>query len=139
MARTVVDRHGAVYVKNVPRKGRGVFANVPFKANEVIERSTTWGFSRSEETLLRRTGLFEYYFVRPETNTINHLIAGYVVFGTISIVNHSFTPNAEIVWDDDETGAWISIIALKDIDIDEEITHFYANINEYANSNEFVT
>ncbi|WP_442921241.1 SET domain-containing protein-lysine N-methyltransferase [Mesorhizobium sp. Cs1299R1N1] len=136
MTITSIGRQDAVYIKNVPRKGRGLFANVPFRANAVIERSTTWGFSRSEETLLRRTGLFEYYFVRPETN--NRLIAGYVVFGTISVVNHSFSPNAEIVWDDDETGAWISIIALKDIDIDEEITHFYANINEYSNSNEFV-
>lgn len=132
------DRRGSVYVRNVPQKGRGVFANTRFKAGDLIDRSPTWGFNSAEEKLLERTGLFEYYFIRPSHKSIENQRSRYVVFGLISIVNHSSNPNSQIVWIDEETGTWASIVALNDIHVDEEITHRYANINDYPPTITFV-
>lgn len=134
----VFDRTSAVYVKNVPRKGRGVFANVKFKTGDTIARSPTWWFDDVAKSLLDRTGLFEYYFVRHDRELNNDFAAGYVVFGAISLVNHSFNPNAQIFWTDEDTGAWARIVAIKDINVDEEITHRYANISAYPDTINFV-
>ncbi|WP_287236590.1 SET domain-containing protein-lysine N-methyltransferase [Mesorhizobium sp.] len=128
----------AVHVKNVPGKGRGVFANVPFKAGDIIERAPTWGFDDAEKNVLDSTGLFEYYFIRHDRQLKNDPAAGYVVFGSISVVNHSFNPNAKIVWSDEDSGAWARIVAIKDINVDEEITHRYTNISAYPDAINFV-
>ncbi|WP_292589767.1 SET domain-containing protein-lysine N-methyltransferase [Mesorhizobium sp.] len=133
-----MDRCKHVYVRNVPHKGRGVFANAPFNVGDLIEKSPTWAFNSSEERLLERTGLFEYYFIRPLPTLIESKISGYVVFGLISIVNHSFNPNSQIVWIDDDTGTWACIVALKDIKVGEEVTHRYANIHDYPSTITFV-
>ncbi|MER9845601.1 SET domain-containing protein-lysine N-methyltransferase [Mesorhizobium australicum] len=138
MTEVIGDRRNPVYVRNVPQKGRGVFANIPFKVGNLIERSPTWGFNSSDEKLLERTGLFDYYFIRPVTKSISIQRSGYVVFGYISIVNHSSNPNSQIVWTDEDTGTWASIVALKDIQVGEEITHRYANINDYPSTITFV-
>ncbi|MER8615027.1 SET domain-containing protein-lysine N-methyltransferase [Mesorhizobium sp. M1216] len=136
MVDKMFDRSHAVYVKNVPKKGRGVFANVPFKVGDVIERAPTWGFDDEAAKLLDRTGLLEYYFVRNDSK-LNSL-TGYVVFGFMSIVNHSSNPNAQTVWTDEPSGAWASIVAIKDIKVDEEITQRYLNIAAYPQSIKFV-
>ncbi|WP_196815134.1 SET domain-containing protein-lysine N-methyltransferase [Mesorhizobium sp. L103C119B0] len=138
MADKLSDISTALYVRNVPRKGRGVFANIPFKVGDVIERAPTWGFDDAEGTLIDRTGLFEYYFVRSDRHRQKNSLVGYVVFGFISIVNHSSNPNAQIVWSDEDSGAWASIVALKDINIHEEITHRYTNISSYPSNITFI-
>ncbi|MER8389943.1 SET domain-containing protein-lysine N-methyltransferase [Mesorhizobium sp. M1380] len=131
MVDKIFDRSNAVYVKNVPRKGRGVFANVSFKVGDLIERAPTWGFGDVAGRLIDGTGLFEYYFVRHYGKPERDSMTGYVVFGFISIVNHSSDPNAKIVWADEDSGAWASIVAIRDINVDEEITHCYTNISSY--------
>lgn len=138
MVDKILDRSKAVYVKNVTGKGRGVFANVPFKIGDLIERAPTWGFDDVAGSLIDKTGLFEYYFVRHcRKHEIDH-IAGYVVFGFISIVNHSLNPNAQVVWADGDSGAWASIVAIRDIKVDEEITHLYTNVSAYPPHIKFV-
>ncbi|TIX45864.1 MAG: SET domain-containing protein [Mesorhizobium sp.] len=137
MVDKIFDRSNTIYVKNSPRKGRGVFANVPFKAGEVIERAPTWGFDDVTAKLLDRTGILEYYFVRCDLPSESPLV-GYVVFGFISIVNHSSNPNAQTVWADGNSGAWATIVAIKDIQVDEEITHRYTNISAYPQNIKFV-
>lgn len=138
MVDKVFDRSNAVYVKTVPRKGRGVFANVPFKVGDVIERAPTWGFDDTQATLLDRTGVLQYYFVRHDRHLKGDPLTGYVVFGLISMVNHSFNPNAQILWTDAASGAWASIVATKNIRVDEEITHHYTNISSYPHAIEFI-
>lgn len=138
MVDKVFDRGNAVYVKTVPRKGRGVFANIPFRAGDVIERAPTWGFDDAQAKLLDRTRLFEYYFVRDDRHLEESALTGYVIFGFISMVNHSFNPNARIVWTDEESGAWASIVAIRDITVGEEITHQYTNISAYPHTISFV-
>ncbi|TYL69805.1 SET domain-containing protein-lysine N-methyltransferase [Bradyrhizobium cytisi] len=138
MAENVIDRSSTVYVKTAPRKGRGVFANIPFKSGDVIERAPTWGFDHAQAQLLNRTGLFEYYFVRPDRDIKCDPLTGYVVFGLISIVNHSSSPNAQILWTDTASGVWASIVAIDDIEVDDEITHRYANVSDYPHAARFV-
>ncbi|WP_430709496.1 SET domain-containing protein-lysine N-methyltransferase [Mesorhizobium captivum] len=134
----VVDCRKALYVKNVPRKGRGLFANIIFNVGDVIECAPTWGFDELEASLLDRTGLFQYYFVRRERQHKGDHLIGYVVFGLVSIANHSAKPNAQIIWHDEDCGAWVSLVAIEDINIDEEITHCYTNISSYPNNIAFV-
>ncbi|MGY4426155.1 hypothetical protein ACVWY2_008604 [Bradyrhizobium sp. JR6.1] len=138
MVDKVFDRSDVMYVKLVPRKGRGVFANKPFKVGDVIECAPTWGFDDAQAKLLDSTGLFEYYFVRDDPNLKGEPLTGYVVFGLISIANHSFNPNAQIVWTDAASGVWASIVAIKDIKVDEEITHHYTNISAYPHTINFI-
>ncbi|MER9052271.1 SET domain-containing protein-lysine N-methyltransferase [Mesorhizobium sp. M0923] len=138
MVDKVFDCSSAVYVKNVPRKGRGVFANLKFKIGDIIELAPTWGFDDTAKNLLDHTGLFEYYFVRHDRQLKDDPKTGYVVFGFISIVNHSSNPNAKIVWTDEESGAWARIVAIKEINVDEEITHRYTNISAYPDTINFV-
>ncbi|ANW02978.1 SET domain-containing protein-lysine N-methyltransferase [Bradyrhizobium icense] len=139
MVDKVFDRSNAIYVKTVPGKGRGVFANIPFKVGDVIDRAPTWGFDDATAKLLDRTGVFEYYFVRYDRHLKGNALTGYVVFGWVSIVNHSSSnPNARLVWADEESGAWVSIVATKDIEEDEEITHRYSNISAYPPTINFI-
>lgn len=128
----------SMYVKIVAGKGRGVFANRLFRAGDVIERAPTWGFDDAQAKLLDRTGLFEYYFVRQDRYLNGNPLAGYVVFGLISMVNHSSNPNAQIVWSDADSGAWASIVALNEITPHVEITHRYANIFDYPCDIKFI-
>ncbi|MER8485704.1 SET domain-containing protein-lysine N-methyltransferase [Mesorhizobium sp. M0340] len=136
MVDKIFDRSNAVYVKRVPGKGRGLFANIPFTAGDVIDRAPTWGFDQEAEYMFRRTGLLQYYFVRDDHSSSD--LAGYVVFGFISIVNHSFNPNAETIWTDGDAGAWATIIATKDIMVGEEITHRYKNLSDYPAAIKFI-
>ncbi|RWG80913.1 MAG: SET domain-containing protein [Mesorhizobium sp.] len=139
MAEKVFDCNNSVYVKKIPLKGRAVFANTSFNVGDVIERAPTWGFDDSTARVFEKTGLFEYYFVRNDQQIGGkELMAGYVVFGFISIVNHSENPNTKIVWANEDSGAWASIVAINDIRVDEEITHHYANICAYHNRTKFV-
>ncbi|MCA0048236.1 SET domain-containing protein-lysine N-methyltransferase [Mesorhizobium sp. B283B1A] len=138
MVDRVFDRSHALYVKKVPRKGRGLFANIPFQAGDIIERAPTWGFDDRQANLIDLTGILEYYFVRGRKNQKISGFSRYIVFGLASLVNHSSNPNAETVWADEESGAWASIVAIKDIKVDEEITQTYTNIPDYPKNINFV-
>lgn len=138
MIEKILDRSKALYVKTVPGKGRGVFANIPFKTGDVIDRAPTWGFDDATAKLLDRTGVLEYYFVRDDRNPKAKPLTGYVVFGLSSLMNHSANPNAQRLWADEESGTWVSIVAIRDIGVDEEITHRYINMSAYPHSVKFV-
>lgn len=138
MVDKVFDCSNAVYVKNVPGKGRGVFANIPFNAGDVIERAPTWGFDGGIADLIDQTGLFEYYFVRDDTNINEGFTKGYVVFGIMSLVNHSLSPNAKTVWADEDSGVWAAIVATESINVDDEITQTYKNISDYPQTIKFI-
>ncbi|MEI9401922.1 SET domain-containing protein-lysine N-methyltransferase [Mesorhizobium argentiipisi] len=138
MVDKVFDRGNELYVKNVPGKGRGLFANVPFKVGDLIERAPTWAFDDKQANLIDMTGLLEYYFVRGPKKQNGNPAARYVVFGLASLVNHSSSPNAETVWADEESGTWVNIIAIKYIQANDEITQKYNNISDYPKSINFV-
>ncbi|MER9032756.1 SET domain-containing protein-lysine N-methyltransferase [Mesorhizobium sp. M0674] len=138
MVDRVFDRSNALYVKKLTGKGRGLFANIPFKVGDLIERAPTWVFNDQEAGLIDRTGILEYYFVRFDKDATIDPIARYVVFGLASLVNHSLRPNAKTVWTDEESGAWASIVAIRDIKVGEEITQKYNNIQDYPETINFI-
>ncbi|RWP68822.1 SET domain-containing protein-lysine N-methyltransferase [Mesorhizobium sp.] len=136
MVDRVFDRSNALYVKTVPGKGRGLFANINFKIGDLIERAPTWEFDDRQANVIDLTGILQYYFVRGDKNLSP--LARYVVFGLASLVNHSVNPNSETVWTDQESGAWASLVAIRDIKPDEEITQTYTNIPDYPKTIKFV-
>lgn len=138
MVEKSLDRSNALYVKIVPGKGRGVFAKIPFKTGDVIDRAPTWGFDDATAKLLDRTGVLEYYFVRHDRTLEAKSLTGYIVFGLSSLMNHSANPNAQRLWADEESGTWVSIVAIRDIGVDEEITHRYINVSAYPHRGKFV-
>lgn len=138
MVDRVFDRSNALYVKTVPRKGRGLFANVAFKAGDLIERAPTWEFDDRQASVIDITGILQYYFVRGDKNQKIGPLARYVVFGMASLVNHSVNPNSETVWTDEESGAWANLVATRDIKANEEITQTYTNICDYPKAIKFV-
>ncbi|SIT54688.1 conserved hypothetical protein [Mesorhizobium prunaredense] len=138
MVDRVFDRSNALYVKKIPRKGRGLFANIPFKAGDLIERAPTWEFDERQANLIDLTGILEYYFVRGGRDPKGKATARYVVFGLASLVNHSLNPNAKTVWADEDSGAWASIVAIDDIKVGDEITQTYTNLSDYPKTINFV-
>ncbi|MER9127729.1 SET domain-containing protein-lysine N-methyltransferase [Mesorhizobium sp. M0959] len=138
MVDKIFDRSNVVYVKNVPGKGRGLFANISFKLGDLIERAPTWEFDIEDGRFIDNTGLLEYYFARLDKGVTSNPPAWYIVFGLISIVNHSFNPNAKIIWTDEDSGAWASIVAIRDINVEEEITHRYTDISGYPSNINFI-
>ncbi|TGQ37798.1 MULTISPECIES: SET domain-containing protein-lysine N-methyltransferase [unclassified Mesorhizobium] len=134
MTEKLFDRTNSIYIMNIPQKGRGVFANIPFKRGDLLERAPTFGLDRATAKILDSTALLAYYFGRHDMPLASESLAGYVVFGFASIVNHSWNPNAKIVWDDEETGAWVSVVAIRDIKVGEEITHRYTDISAFPDT-----
>jgi len=103
----------SVYVKESPGKGRGVYAAGDIRKNEVIlefngpyvKIESLAGIPREVQDHLFNIGLGEYLIVRePGVYT-----------------NHSCDPNAGIVRD-------VLLVAMRDIERDEEITFDYSMI-----------
>lgn len=60
------------------------------------------------------------------------------MFGLASFCNHAEKPNARVEWVENEVGLWSHLIAQKDIEVNEEVTLFYTNIDEYQQASKFV-
>ncbi len=95
-------REAKVYVKKSPIHGLGLFANRPIAKGEVI--------GEIEKAI-------------PTTEDGPHVLwlseeEGYRVEGPMKYINHSARPNA-VYYDD------FTVVALRDIAPDEEITHYY--------------
>jgi uncharacterized protein len=75
-----------------PDKGRGVFATRDIQPGETLEDAPVLVLEGHEADLLKRTQLFNYFFVWSEAQC---QVA--VCFGFGSIYNHSRNPNAEFV------------------------------------------
>jgi SET domain-containing protein len=102
--------------QSAPDSGRGVFATRPIKAGEVIERSPVIVIPHRHKPLLDRTVMTGYYFAWGDG-------LGAVGLGMLSLYNHSFNPNCDMVKDlEAET---ISAVALRDIEPGEELAWNY--------------
>jgi len=103
----------SVYVKESPDKGRGVYAARDIRKNEVIlefngpyvKIESLAGIPREVQDHLFNIGLNEYLIVREPG----------------AYTNHSCDPNAGIVRD-------VLLVAMRDIERDEEITFDYSMI-----------
>jgi len=100
------------------KAGRGVFAGVDIKKNEIIERCPIIEISKHDTFNLGETILVTYLFFFGKNKEKSGIALG---FG--SIYNHSYSPNALYKIKDKE--GLIDFISLKDIKKDEEITINY--------------
>lgn len=102
----------------IPNAGRGVFASVPIKKDEVIEICPVIEIPHEHVTFMRETEMRNYYFLWG-----NNLKDVAVALGYGSLYNHSYQPNATYKKKMKEKA--IHFVAIKDIDKDEEITVNY--------------
>ena len=103
-------------VRNVPGKGRGVFATSRLKQGEIIEESPVIVIPSREEKHLEKTELYNYYFAWKKKDIA-------VALGYGSLFNHSYSPNAKY---DFKYGKKLIIVkALREINAGEEITFNY--------------
>lgn len=102
MARNTATSSTKIYVAKSPIHGKGLFAKRKIKAGELI--------GNIDDT-------------NPTTRNGPHVLwvsedQGYRVGGPLKYINHCNTPNA-IYYND------LTVVALRDIAKDEEITHYY--------------
>ncbi|AFY40141.1 nuclear protein SET [[Leptolyngbya] sp. PCC 7376] len=128
-----------IKVKIIPPKGRGVVATTLIAKGTLIEASPVSSFPKEQWDMIRQTSIFKYCFVRLSEYRIQKKVDGYLVFGTSTLCNHSEKPNSYIEWVENELGLWAHLIAKEDIQPNEEVSIFYANINEYSLASKFVT
>src|SRR5215510_13553299 len=102
----------------VERHGRGMFASRAFLKGELIERAPVVVINEKQWPATEKTILSDYAFDWGEKDEHAAIALGY-----ISIYNHSYAPNAQLEQMLDEL--MMEIIAIKDIEADEEITINY--------------
>lgn len=107
-----------LYIQDTPDKGRGVFCLYPILKGTTIEESPVLVMSAADRIHLDQTPLKDYIFEWGE----DHLSCC-TAWGYLSMYNHSYNSNAEYFMDF-ETRT-MSIVAVRDIAIGEEITTNY--------------
>ena len=110
-------------VKHFDRKGRGVVAVRPIAAGELIERAPVVIIPAQDRAATDRTIVFTYVFMWEHDTVEQDLYTGTgragIALGLASLLNHSYTPNAEFIRHIDEYE--IEIRASRDIAAGEEI------------------
>jgi hypothetical protein len=115
----------ALKIVEFPNKGRGVVADGSFLAGQTIERCPVLVIPASEAPSIRDTRLAHYYFEWGDDCKQAAIALGYG-----SLYNHSYSPNAR--YEFREPQECLEFIALRDIEIGEEITINYNNLGPSA-------
>ncbi len=98
-------------------KGRGVYSAESISVEDTIEVCPIILIPETEKDIIHKTKLHDYYFIWPEGGIC-------IALGYGSIYNHSFEPNAEIVFDLDNNE--IIVECIKAIKPGEEILIDYS-------------
>lgn len=106
-----------IEMKRVPGKGRAIFATRDFKEGEIIESCPVLKLTPTERKHCEKTLLNHYIYPWKSTRSAS------VVLGYGSIINHSFTPNAD--WKQNFKTDCMVYRALRSIKKGEEITVNY--------------
>ncbi len=109
----------ALYLKNLGKKGRGVFTDKLIRKGEVIETCPVIPLSKEEIKIIRKTRLVHYWYSWSKDLRTGQCI----VMGWGMIYNHSCKPNAD--FKSDMKNKNIIYFAIKDILPGEEITDDY--------------
>ena len=97
-----------------PNRGRGVFATEAIQMNTTIEIAPVIVLTKEHRIIVEQTLLYDYIFEWGE----DHKSAA-VALGYVSIYNHTIHPHC--VYEMDYENEKISIIAIKDIKVGEEL------------------
>ncbi|MDY7003709.1 MAG: SET domain-containing protein-lysine N-methyltransferase [Cyanobacteriota bacterium] len=127
-----------IEVKKIPNKGRGIIATQHIPKGKLLEVAPVEVFQFEQKQSINETEVFKYYFVKPSEYSKSKDVKRYLIFGLASLCNHAEEPNARVEWVENEIGLWSHLIAQRDIEVGEEVTLFYTNIDEYSEANKFV-
>lgn len=105
-----------IFIGDSPVHGQGVFAAVPIKKGEVIERCPY--IVIDDDDLQEENRLNDYLFTSPDVKT-DYL----VVMGFGMMYNHSSDANSE--WEIDDDNRFVRFSAVRDIAPGEEIFQDY--------------
>jgi uncharacterized protein len=105
-----------VEIRAAGAKGRGVFARVPIRKGEVIERCPVIELDRDTGMFINGLVLGEYVYQWDGKDGESGVA---VALGYGSLYNHSYTPNA--VYEQREREKLLVIRALRDIPAGEEV------------------
>ncbi|MBW7849958.1 MAG: SET domain-containing protein-lysine N-methyltransferase [Rhodospirillales bacterium] len=121
------DQRKLLKVQDFGVKGRGVIAMEDIRQGELIERSPVLIIPHEDRPKTDATICFTYVFMwEPgacEEDLYKHKGRAAIVLGYTSLLNHSYTPNAEFKHHIDEM--FLDIHAVRDIKAGEEITIDY--------------
>lgn len=107
-----------LYVASSEIHDRGMFCATFIPEGSIIEICPVIFVPAGEMKTLKKTSLFDYYFLWGEDEK-----SGAIALGYGSIYNHSYQPNARYYVD--FKALTIEIFAIKDIEAGEEITFNY--------------
>lgn len=111
--------HPALFIAQIPPKGRGVFTSAPLEADVEIELAPVIVMNAADRLHLDRTLLHDYIFEwNPEISK-----GCCMALGWVPIYNHSYTSNCEYEMDYD--AGTISIKTVRAIEAGEELTINY--------------
>lgn len=110
------------HIKGIGRGGRGIIATKKIKKGELIEKSPVILLGKKDAEFLEKetSDVLHYYVIYEEEDDVYINMLGY-----LPIYNHSNTPNAEMLYDDDKKDPSMELSALRDILPGEEITYHY--------------
>lgn len=109
-------------VRQVPGKGRGIFAAAPLAPGEVIMVDPAIELSVADCAAIKPTLMEDYHFAHPASDEM-----GLVVFGLASLANHSDHPTAATEYSEVPGIGWmVTLVATRALAADEEITRRYA-------------
>lgn len=131
-----LHRRKGLYLKRVPRKGRGVFCRSAIKKGETLEVTPAVVLGPRATTYADKTLLENYTFVVGDISARQKKRAGIagksanasaVVFGILTFCNHGEEPNAEIEWEERGDTVYYTLKATRDIPKNTEICTSYGN------------
>jgi len=121
------DRRRLLRVHDFPGKGRGVLAAEDIPAGTLIERAPVLIIPHKDRAAVDPSIVFTYVFMweheTVEEDLYKHSGRAGIALGYVSLVNHSYTPNADFIRHID--AQFIDLVALRDIPRGEEITIDY--------------
>ncbi len=110
--------YSMLYISHLVGKGRGVLTSKKIIRDSLIERCPVLSLPSTQVAYLKKTDLYNYYFMWGVDQSQAAILLGYG-----SIYNHSYTPNA-LYRPCLEEGV-MEIVAIKNILPNEEITVNY--------------
>jgi hypothetical protein len=114
-------------------KGLAVFADTFIPVGEVIMENMYRTICKSEKAALCSSEIYEYLFVDRQQYMDKTTLPCdlHLVFGAISLINHSNIPNCDLIWDPTKDLPTVKLLSTRAITPGEELSIFYTNIDEY--------
>jgi len=103
-------------------KGRAIYTGELIAKDDIIEVCPIILIPEDQKEVIHKTILHDYYFIWPKGGIA-------IALGYGSLYNHSPTPNAKVIFDVE--GSEISIEAIRDINVSEEILIDYTDGSEH--------